>query len=117
MESPVRHLAPIAGSLELLLKLFGVHELLYSGPILDFSGKTVCHQNSLIQPICSNILFLIAGYDVNQLDTDLLPTILVHVPVGCQVRTIVHYAQGINSGTFRKYNYDLVENLVRYGTV
>lgn len=30
---------------------------------------------------------------------------------------VVHYAQGINSGKFRMYDYGLVENLFKYGSI
>lgn len=47
---------------------------------------------------------------------ELLPTILGHVPAGASVRTLIHYAQGINSGKFRKFDYGRKQNLEKYGT-
>lgn len=50
-------------------------------------------------------------------EKDLLPTILGHSPAGSSTRTVLHYAQGVNSGAFRKYDFGQERNLVEYGSL
>jgi pimeloyl-ACP methyl ester carboxylesterase len=82
---------------------------------MDFLGLTLCHQNSPVQGLCSNVLFLIMGYNVEQLNMTMLPVILGHTPAGASVRSLVHYAQGVNTGQFRQFNFGKAENLEKYG--
>ncbi|CAL8103706.1 unnamed protein product [Orchesella dallaii] len=117
MISPIALIAPFSGQVEWLLGMFGLYEFLPSNAFMDFIGQTVCHQNSLIKDICSNVLFLVAGFDSDQMDSDLMPTIMGHVPAGASVRSLVHYAQGVMSGVFRKYDFGRATNLEVYGQV
>lgn len=45
-----------------------------------------------------------------------MPTLLGHMPAGSSVRCLVHYAQGVNSGKFRKYDFGRTKNIEVYGT-
>lgn len=45
----------------------------------------------------------------------MVPEILGHLPAGTSVRTIVHYAQGVLSETFRKYDFGIEKNMEVYG--
>jgi len=95
--------------------MFGLYEFLPSNAFMDFLGATLCKETSPIQSICSNVLFLVAGFDFDQLEPELLPVIMGHSPAGSSAGCIIHYAQGVNSGKFRKYNYGKAENLIVYG--
>jgi len=116
MLSPISLIAPFDSEIEWLLGMFGLYEFLPSSKFMEFLGQTVCHQNSPVKDLCSNVLFLIAGYNADQLDPELVPTLLGHMPAGSSVRCLVHYAQGVNSGKFRKYNFGRAKNLEVYGT-
>jgi lysosomal acid lipase/cholesteryl ester hydrolase len=82
---------------------------------MDLLGATICRETSPIQGLCSNVLFLMAGYNADQLNTTALPVIMGHTPAGASVRSLVHYAQLVNTATFRKYNYGKATNLEIYG--
>ena len=45
----------------------------------------------------------------------MLPDILGHTPAGASTHTVIHFAQGINSGKFQQFDYGKHENLNRYG--
>jgi len=45
----------------------------------------------------------------------MLPVIIGHTPAGASTKTLLHFAQGVNSKKFRFYDYGEVENLQRYG--
>ncbi|XP_023329827.1 gastric triacylglycerol lipase isoform X2 [Eurytemora carolleeae] len=51
----------------------------------------------LLDGICTNILFVLCGYDEPQMNTTLLPTILHHTPAGASTSTILHYIQEVKS--------------------
>lgn len=105
MISPIALIAPFEQSLEWLLRMIGANEFLPSSEFMEFIGRTVCHSQSPIQAVCSNVLFLIMGYNFDQMDPELLPVLMGHMPAGSSARNLVHYAQGVNSGKFRKYDY------------
>jgi lysosomal acid lipase/cholesteryl ester hydrolase len=95
--------------------MLGLYEFLPSNAFMDFLGKTFCHENSPVQFVCSNVLFLIAGYNFDQIDPLLLSIAMGHSPAGSSSGNLLHYSQGVNSGLFRKYNYGKEGNLLRYG--
>jgi len=45
----------------------------------------------------------------------MLPVILGHTPAGASTHTLIHFAQGINSGKFRQFDYGKKGNIKRYG--
>jgi len=55
------------------------------------------HIYTYIKGICTNILFVLCGYDEPQMNTTLLPTILHHTPAGASTSTILHYIQEVKS--------------------
>lgn len=116
MISPIALISPFAAEVEWILNMFGAYEFLPDSIIMDFLGATICHQNSPIQSLCSNVIFLMCGFNSEQLNTTMLPVIMGHTPAGASVRSLVHYAQGVNSGLFRKFNHGKKENLEIYGT-
>jgi pimeloyl-ACP methyl ester carboxylesterase len=115
MISPLRLIAPFEGQLEWVINFLGLYEFLPSNALMDLLGKTVCHEASPIQLVCSNVLFLIAGYNFDQIDPLLLSVVLGHSPAGSSSGCVLHYGQGVNSGGFKLYNYGKEENLIRYG--
>lgn len=46
----------------------------------------------------------------------MLPVILAHTPAGASTHTVIHFAQGINSDKFRRFDYGIKENMKRYGS-
>lgn len=69
MISPINLIAPFANQVEWLLNMFGAYEFLPNNKIMEFLGQTLCHQNSPVQAICSNVIFIMSGYDTEQLNT------------------------------------------------
>jgi lysosomal acid lipase/cholesteryl ester hydrolase len=46
----------------------------------------------------------------------LLPYILGHEPSGASTQTVIHYAQGVNTGKFEKFDYGPMGNLLHYNS-
>jgi hypothetical protein len=53
---------------QILLDLMGVYEFLPHTELLSLIGEVLCNDNAITVDICSNVLFLIAGYDSSQLN-------------------------------------------------
>jgi lysosomal acid lipase/cholesteryl ester hydrolase len=115
MISPINLIAPFANSLEWILRTLGLNEFLPDSVLMDFLGATICDQNSPIKGLCANVLFILCGYNSAQLNATMMPIIMGHTPAGSSVRSLVHYAQGVNNGAFRQYNHGKEKNLERYG--
>lgn len=86
--------------------------------ILSLAGQALCQERAVIQELCANILFLIAGYDSEQLDRvntqtyfeniekvtifqATLPILLATSPAGSSMKQFSHYAQEISTGTWK----------------
>lgn len=48
--------------------------------------------------VCTNIVFLLCGYDAPQMNQTMMSTIASHIPAGTSTYTILHYAQEIKNG-------------------
>lgn len=45
----------------------------------------------------------------------MIPVVTSTFPAGASVKQLIHYAQEIKSGKFRKYDYGVIQNLIKYG--
>lgn len=48
--------------------MIGLYEFLPHSDFMELAGMTLCRDESSFQDVCSNILFLIAGYDSQELN-------------------------------------------------
>ncbi|XP_011498377.1 PREDICTED: lipase 3-like isoform X3 [Ceratosolen solmsi marchali] len=88
-----------------LIRVFGVNDFLPTNALLTKIGREVCEARSPYQVVCSNVLFMITGYDASLLNKTTIPIILGHVPAGSSIKQFFHYAQGRNSKKFRQFDY------------
>ncbi|GBP41027.1 Lipase 3 [Eumeta japonica] len=109
-------LSPIANSLDSLAMLFGLGEFLPNNQIMTWAGQALCMDEVVFQPICSNILFLVGGWNEDQHNATMLPVKLGHTPAGASVRQFAHYGQGIDGGEFRRFDHGWLRNRRIYGS-
>ncbi|RWS01370.1 gastric triacylglycerol lipase-like protein [Dinothrombium tinctorium] len=83
--------------------------------VVNKLAEMVC-KDFLFRDICSNLLFLIAGYDHLQLNETRLPVYIAHAPAGTSAWNLVHFMQGIVSKKFQKFDYGGIKNRLKYGT-
>ncbi|CAH8651038.1 unnamed protein product [Heterobilharzia americana] len=114
VKSPIRYIAPFIKAVEPVVEWFGNGEFLPSSKIMHFLGTFVCKPNH-IPFVCSNIIYLIAGYNVKNTNVTRLPIYVAHTPAGTSVQNMVHYCQGIMTDRFQKYDYGTEKNLEVYG--
>ncbi|XP_058839894.1 lipase 3-like [Topomyia yanbarensis] len=118
LKSPfVRAMAPFVNQIEWMMRMLGVNEFLPNSEMMALGGQKACNDESMFQEVCASVLFLIAGFNSDQMNRTVLPTILRHTPAGASVTQFVHYAQGVNSGRFRQLDYGILLNLRRYGSI
>ncbi|CAG4936635.1 unnamed protein product [Colias eurytheme] len=110
-------LAKHGNTLETIMGLLGLKELLPNNVLMTILGFAFCSDDSPFQPLCSALIFAIAGYNPAQHNATMLPAKIGHVPAGASLRQLVHYGQGITDKDFRRYDHGALRNLLEYGTL
>jgi len=114
MESPIHWIAGLGPLLDDILSWLGLGEFLPSNLLMDCLASLFCH--GFTEGICTNILFLLCGYDQPQMNSTLLDTIMHHTPAGASTSTVLHYAQEVVSGNFQGYDWGSAkENFNHHG--
>ncbi|XP_059612669.1 lipase 3-like [Phlebotomus argentipes] len=117
LKSPfIRAVAPFVDAIDLITILLGINEFAPSTQMMQMGGELVCRDESPVQEVCSNALFLIAGYDSEQLNRSQLSAIMHNSPAGAATRQLLHYAQLINSGQFCQFDHGPIGNMEKYGS-
>lgn len=115
MTSPIKYLASFTPEIQDLFEIFGIRDFLPSNFIIRWLAKYVCSDKDL-ETFCSDIIFIICGFDKKQLNETRLPVYYSHTPAGTSVRNIVHFAQMYKSKKFEMYDYGSAEkNMQHYG--
>lgn len=104
MKSPIKYLSYLSGGFQWLSWVFGVRDFLPSNFLTRSLGRYVC-DDEVGSLWCTNILFILCGYDKAQLNETRLPVYLAHTPAGTSVKDIAHFAQMYKSGKFQMYDY------------
>lgn len=89
-------------------------EFLPNNWLLSIFSNLVCDSDG-IPEICSNILFVFAGFSRAQTNLTLLPIILNHSPSGASAKMFAQYGQQVTSGKFCQYDHGNEENMQIYG--
>jgi len=104
MQSPIGWIASLGDFVYTILSWFGIGEFLPSNMLIDCLASLFCHE-SITQGLCSNIMFILAGFDEGQMNKTLLETIVHHTPAGASTTTILQYAQEVTSNGFHGYDW------------
>ncbi|XP_043269207.1 uncharacterized protein [Venturia canescens] len=107
-------IARFANNIELLMRLLGFNEFQPTPEVVNEVMKLVCDEKAWTQPVCMNVIFLIAGFGSDQLNKTMLPAILGHVPAGSSVKQVVHYGQLIKAQKFQQYDHGWFGNWRKY---
>merc|ERR1719341_187728 len=89
--------------LEDILNMMGVGEFLPSNLFMDCIASLFCQSGSSF--LCSNVLFVIAGFDEAQMNDTLLDTIMHHTPAGASTHSLLQYGQLKATGGFHGYDW------------
>lgn len=67
-------------------------------------------------PICDGILTLMTGNNLKRANHSLTPIVAHHIPEGTSALNLLHFAQLIETGQFRAFDFGAKENFRRYGS-
>ncbi|XP_026273470.2 lipase 3-like [Frankliniella occidentalis] len=115
---PLRFLAVAPSKLYFVLKLVGINEFLPSSKLISFLGDMLCYDGKAGQALCTNMLFLLAGTDTDQMNTTVLPDLFANVPAGASTKQLLHFGQQVMHRhlVFRQFDYGRWGNLKKYKT-
>ncbi|RXG72375.1 Lipase 3 [Armadillidium vulgare] len=98
-----------------IMSLLGHYEFLPSDEAMDYLANNFCLEDDITEPICSSFLFLISGYDPEEMNDEYIPIYLTHTPAGTSVHTVNHYGQLVYKEDFQKYDWGVIGNREHYG--
>ncbi|XP_062540112.1 lipase 3-like [Armigeres subalbatus] len=101
-------------TLTALFETFGVGEFLPSSSILQEIAQLLCSKD-VVSNLCLNVIFQLTGADPNQIDVQIVPILVGHSPAGASTKQVVHFAQGMRTHQFQRYDHGKIKNLVMYG--
>ncbi|XP_055848158.1 gastric triacylglycerol lipase-like [Episyrphus balteatus] len=85
-----------------------------NGTITKLVGNAFCNDEPRI--LCSDILFVLAGFNNITVEPSILGDVLGTTPAGLSTKCLLHYFQLHDSKKFCQYDYGLVGNLRRYNS-
>jgi len=115
LRSPIRFFAPYISTFQWIQEMIGGDEFIPNTELVEWLASSFCKPEDMTLPICENVVFVISGYDKKDLGPEMLGKILAHTPAGTSSRTVVQFAQAINTHKFCKYDYGAAGNLEQYG--
>ncbi|XP_047004161.1 lipase 3-like [Schistocerca americana] len=117
MASPLfQILAQFVEILSVLTQLIGLNEFNPNNEFMQLVTELMCSDGAFTQDICSNLMFMIGGFNEAEMNKTMLPVILSHTPGGASSKQFIHYGQEIKSGHFRQYDFGAFGNLQKYGS-
>merc|ERR1711892_145178 len=106
MISPVFSvMSHFADDIQWILENLGLYEFLPSNWLIEWMATAACGEDTASQAICRNIMFLVCGYNQNEMNNTDLPYILGHTPAGTSTLNMIHYAQSVNTGAWAGYDW------------
>ncbi|XP_004409745.1 PREDICTED: lipase member M [Odobenus rosmarus divergens] len=84
--------------------LFGRKEFLYQTRFFRQFAIYLCGQ-MIMDQICSNFLFLMGGFNTNNMNMSRANVYVAHILGGTSVQNILHWSQARNSGEFRAFDW------------
>lgn len=87
-----------------ILEHLGIYNFLPSNWLTEFVASEVCDVEMATQSLCRNMMYLMAGYNNNEMNETALPYIVGHAPAGTSTLNMLHYAQSVNTGAWSGYD-------------
>jgi pimeloyl-ACP methyl ester carboxylesterase len=100
--------------LDKIVALLGIKEFLPSSALLQLLLPTLCESTPLL---CETVIYLFTGLNPPNLNTSRFDVYMDHFPSGTSVRAMEHFSQSIRHGSFSRYDFGVVENLIVYGSI
>lgn len=119
LKSPLfRLLSTFSHDVDWILNAIGLYEFGPSNWFLKLLADEVCDKNTLGKEVCEDALFLIAGFNKNEMNSTLVPYIVGHTPAGTSTLNMLHYSQSVSMGLWAGYDYGEADlNIARWNSV
>ncbi|XP_075389553.1 gastric triacylglycerol lipase-like [Tenrec ecaudatus] len=100
---------------DILFKIIFGNKIFYPHNFFDdFLATEVCSRQTLNE-VCSNALFIMCGFDSQNLNMSRLDVYLSHNPAGTSVQNLLHWSQAVRSGEFQAFDWgSSVQNKMHY---
>lgn len=79
--------------------------------IFPHIASAICAVN---EQQCFNIMFVLSSGEYRNINPQIIPILVGHIPAGSSGKQIFHYAQEVTSGHFRQYDYGVDNNTEIY---
>lgn len=112
-ESPIRYLAYFTPIIKFMFGSLGIRDFMPSTKLVKWISSHICPEETTA---CDNVLFLMSGYDISNLNKSRTPVYFSHTPAGTSVQNILHYGQMILNDKFQRYDYGASKNMEKYGS-
>lgn len=108
IENPMlRTVGRFIDEIEVMANTMRFYEIFPSSEAIKMITSLLCHDRAKTQELCSTFIFMWCGFDSEQLNRTLLPSIFENMPSGVSVRQFVHYGQLFQTGKFQMFDYRL----------
>lgn len=109
--------SPYAEHIEAAINWLGFYEFMPNYPeIKSWFARNLCDRSDLLRNICKDMFAMMVGMDRKNMNSDMVPVYLSHMPAGCNVRTMAHLGQLFRNGEdFSQYDHGVEGNLANYG--
>merc|ERR1719347_1724424 len=87
-----------------ILEHLGVYDFMPSNWLIEQVAARVCNKMGYKKAVCSSIMYLMAGYNKNEMNDTMLPYIVGHCPAGTSNKNMLHYGQSYKAGTWRGFD-------------
>ncbi|XP_047513455.1 lipase 3-like [Pieris napi] len=111
----LRMMSPNSPFYDYLQHQFGNGELKLSKELVHTIGGNMCQNQIGCKHICGNVNFVVTGMNPTNMDADLVPVIMSHVPAGASTRQIKQFGQAVAANELRKYDFGAEINTKVYG--
>ena len=98
--------------LETTCQVLGIYEFFPADFLTKGAFRLIC---GTIPALCKFGASLIADEDPSLDKTDRFTDYMGHFPSGTSLRCLIHYAQIMNSGDFKRFDFGSSENKKHYG--
>jgi len=109
----IQFLAKFARSIKWMFNILGRYDFLPNDRMIDLLSKIACETR--LSDLCSNFMFLIMGFEPENLNTTRIPIYFKHTPAGTSLQNMNHFAQMYNGKEWNRYNWGWTKNRQVYG--
>ncbi|XP_076981481.1 lysosomal acid lipase/cholesteryl ester hydrolase [Tamandua tetradactyla] len=100
---------------DLLIKdLFGVKEFLPQSTFIKWLGTHIC-THVILKELCGNLMFILCGFNENNLNMSRVDVYTTHDPAGTSVQNMLHWSQSVKFQKFQAFDWgSRDENYLHY---